>query len=739
MRFLISVFICLMCGVSLFAQDKMYIHFSNKTTLGAPISITDSIYFNSDGSIVYFRINSTVSQFATTAIDSISFGDDSGTIQLIYAEKSVSVFNPLAFEGVSVDVNGANAIVTSTTETKDINYELKGVSTNGMFKIYSNYKFNLFLNGLSLTKTDGPAINIQSKKKCNVYLGEGTINSLADGGAYSNSAEDQKSAFFSEGQLDFEGNGVLNIKSTANHGICSDDYIRILGGTIKVTSAGKDGIHSNSYFKMSSGNLTINANSDGIDCEDGFVEISGGTIVTNNPSANVKGINCDSTLVVSGGNITMTLNGNQSKAIKAKQKILFTGGNINITSTGGAVLEPSLSGYDPSYSCGIKGNSDVEISGTILSIQSSGAGGKGISTDGNIRINSGTITISTSGNGATYKNPSAATDSYSASCLSSEKEIEIYGGQITLSSSGSGGKGIKSSGIITIGNSTASPNLGITTTGAKFLVSGKDYNHPKAIVSDTEVRVNNGNTTISSTDDGIHAEKTFTQNGGTVTINNSYEGVEAYNIILNAGILDILASNDGINATAGTVSGGTESNDGSCLTVNGGTLTTNCTNGDAIDSNGNIVITGGTMVANGPLSGPEEACDFNGTFTMQGGFFIGAGSNSNMTKAMSSGSTQANMYIVSASAISSSSMLHIQDAAGKDILSFKPKYGGYKFLFSSGSLSKGASYSVYTGGTYTGGTSLNGLYSGGTYSVNGASLKKTQSLSTSASVNTISF
>ncbi len=124
---------------------------------------------------------------------------------------------------------------------------------------------------------------------------------------------------------------------------------------------------------------------------------------------------------------------------------------------------------------------------------------------------------------------------------------------------------------------------------------------------------------------------------------------------------------------------------------------------------------------------------------MTGGLFIGAGSSSNMTKAMSTTSTQANMYISSSAVISSSTLLHIQNASGTNVLTFKPKNGGYKFLFSSAALTKRSSYSIYTGGSYSRGSSNNGLYTGGTYSKTGATLKKTVTLSGSATVNTISF
>jgi hypothetical protein len=240
------------------------------------------------------------------------------------------------------------------------------------------------------------------------------------------------------------------------------------------------------------------------------------------------------------------------------------------------------------------------------------------------------------------------------------------------------------------------------------------------------VTVNGGNTTVTA----ISA----TQGVG--------EGVEAPTIRFTGGTTNITASNDGINATYGTVSGGTEGNDNSNIFISGGIVIV--AGNDAIDSNGNITITGGTTIVNGPTNSPEEGLDFNGTFLMNGGLLISAGSNSNMTKAMSTASTQRGMYLKSSAQLATSSMLHIENAAGTEMVTFKPKNGVYYFHFSSPTVTAGTSYKVYFGGSYTGGSFVGGssgwgLYTGGTYSTTGGTLKSTFTASTTSTVNTITF
>lgn len=745
-KILYTLLICIVSGW-LIAQNTLNVHRSGSIIFDETIFDVDSIKLsNNTTSAFYLKTQAVPRSFPLSGIDSITFSSETvvanSDIYITYNGTSVSVINPMSAQGVAIQTSGATVVVTSTAGVKSINYHLSGTTSNGSFTITSDKHFNVLLENANITATDRPAIYSVVDKTLSLVLVDGTTNTLADG-----TANTQKAALYSAGQILFSGNGTLSVLGAKKHAICSDDFVQLDGGTINVTSAVSDGIHAD-YFIMNNGKLSIlNTVGDGIDGDTGFIEINGGEYTFNSSADDVKGLKCDSIITVNGGTLNLTASGLQSKGVKSGQNITVNNGNVTVKTSGATALVASGSGYDPSYPTAIKCDGAFTLNAGTLNLTCTGKGGKGISADGVITVNAGTIVAAMSGDGATYTNASGVVDSYNSTCLSSDANILLLGGTITLTNSGSGGKGISTNGALTIGSSTSGPTLGVTTSGSEFAVSSAygagpggssntDYCSPKAVKADGALLIENGNVTVSSTDDGFKSETSFTMNNGNVTVSKSYEGVESKIITMNGGTLSVTASNDAINATMGTTSGGTESNDGSYFYMNGGTLMANATSGDAVDSNGNIVMNGGVLIANGPSSGVEEAFDFNGTFKMVGGLCVGGGSNSNMTKAMSTSSTQANMYITSSSQISSSTFLHIT-VGGVDMVTFKSKYGAYKFLFSNTGMTKGAAYQIYTGGSYSGGTSVGGVYTGGTYS--GGTSKKAGTLSTSSTVTTISF
>jgi trimeric autotransporter adhesin len=736
-RILLAILIT--CSVAVIAQEKMYIHKSDKMTLGALISETDSIYFNNDQTITYFKIGDTLAYYPLTEIDSLTFGPDSDTIFVIYNGSDVTVINPLAFEGVTVNVSGSDVTVNSISEVQDIYYCLSGSTANGMFKIYTAKRYNLILSGVSITNPDGPAINVQTGKNTSVYLVEGKTNTLTDGATYAEppAGEDQKGTFFGESKLKFYGTGTLVINShgSAQHAICSDDEVEIDEGVITINSAAKDGIHGQDGVLIDGGTINITSAEDGIDGDLGKVDISGGFITTTNNSDNVNGISCDSTLTISGGVISITVAGDQSKGINCTFPVTLSGGDISIHNSGDAVLVQSGSGYDPAYSVAIKSNAEVNISGANITIVASGKASRGISSDTDIIMTSGTVQITSSGNGATYTNTQGVLDAYVATCFNAAENLTISGGTVTTTSSGSGGKGINVSSGLTIGTFDSSPTIHITTTGAKVHISGGGQNsqdaEAKAVKVDNTVVINNGVITIASADDGIKTGNSITMNGGDLTISNCYEGFEGPYITINGGTVHVHSTDDAFNATFGS---GGENDDNSMLAITGGYVMLSPQQGDGLDGNGDMHFTGGTIIVHGPQGAPEVGMDYNGTCNMDAGFLVISGTNSNMTQAPSNSSAQYSVKVMMNQSQSNSTLFHIQDANANDILTFQPARTYYSIVFSSTDLQQGQTYSIYTGGTCTG-TVMDGLYTGGVYS--GGTFKK--SFTISSKVTNVNF
>ena len=327
--------------------------------------------------------------------DYIEHSSFSETVSIVYADNEATVST--LPDGVEATVDGAGVIINSTI--KGVAYELKGSSSNGYFKIYSEKKFHLTLNGVSLTNPTGAPINIQSGKRVFVTLADGTSNSLVDGSSYNTpDDEDEKGTFFSEGQLVFNGKGSLEVTGNKKHGIVSDDYIRFRTGTnIYITASNGHGIKANDYVAIGGGVLNI--------------EVSGTA---------KKGISSDGYVLVSGGRTTI------------------------LTSGDGEYDEDE---DDVSGAAGIKADLYFQMEGGQLNIKSTGAGGKGINTDGEIIINDGDIQVITTGQTFTY---SSDLDS-KAKGIKSDTDVTVNGGTIKIKATGGeGSEGLEAKGVMNI-------------------------------------------------------------------------------------------------------------------------------------------------------------------------------------------------------------------------------------------------------------------------------------------------
>ncbi|OUE09108.1 hypothetical protein CMsap09_09200 [Clavibacter michiganensis] len=156
--------------------------------------------------------------------------------------------------------------------------------------------------------------------------------------------------------------------------------------------------------------------------------------------------------------------------------------------------------------------------------------------------------------------------------------------------------------------------------------------------------------------------------------------------------------------------GGGSGDDGSTLTITGGTLVVDA-EGDGLDSNGSATISGGTVVVNGPEGSGNGALDVNGTLDVSAGTLLAAGS-SGMVVSPATTSTQGWISATLDSTYDAGTTVQILDADGTVVASFEASKSFGNIVYSSDAITTGESYSVAIGGTVSG-ASTGGLAASG--------------------------
>lgn len=395
--------------------------------------------------------------------DFIENSEFTSTVEIAYSGATATVINNV--EGVDIAQNGAHVVVTSTV--KKVEYVLSGTTADGSFKVYSDNKFKLTLNGADITNPSGAAVNIQTGKRVFVVSAEGTENLLTDGSFYKlTDGEDMKGCFFGEGQLIFSGGGRLKIAGNYKHGICSDDYVRFRQGSrVTVVKAVKDGIHTNDGVIIGGGILNVTATDDGIQCEKGPVSVTGGrtTVITmgngvyeDNDISSSSCINGGTTFAMTAGTVLLKSTGSAGKGLNCDGDIYLYGGTMRVITTGKQYVYGRLD----SSAKGIKSKSNLTIGGGNVWVRTTGGeGSEGIESKSVMTINGGNIAV-------------YAYDD----CLNASSNITINGGEIYCYSSGN--DGIDSNGTLTItggtviASGTTSPEEGFDCDQNTFKITG---------------------------------------------------------------------------------------------------------------------------------------------------------------------------------------------------------------------------------------------------------------------------
>lgn len=263
-----------------------------------------------------------------------------------------------------------------------------------------------------------------------------------------------------------------------------------------------------------------------------------------------------------------------------------------------------------------------------------------------------------------------------------------------------------------------SGNLNITSSPTDSYSKGVSVLAGYLIVNDGTITINTSATAgmanqyVSSSQSNDDAYSTII-NGGTINITATSSSAEVEGIESNHGSVNINGGTFTLNVTDDAINAETS------LNINGGKIYAYVTGNDAIDSNGDMYITGGTLVAVSTAAAPETSLDSdNNTFNISGGIVVAITPGSNPTSP--SASTQPVVLLGSGSA---NQIINLQDNNSKEIITFLAPASYSNILISTPNLSKNTTYNVYKGGSVASGESFNGLYTSGTYS--GGTLSKT--------------
>ena len=487
--------------------------------------------------------------------------------------------------------------------------------------------------------------------------------------------------------ITIDGNNV-----TANHGSTE-------GVCYVVTGKTTDGsliINGNTNFELNLNGADItSASTTAIDIEgkgNAYLVVNGTNKVKDGTTADHKAAIYSKGKLLISGDGSLEVYGTYKNGIHGKTNIVIDKGvNLYVNSTANN---------------GIKAGDNMYINGGIINVEVSADGGKAINGDADVVINGGRTTVIATGNG-TWEADETLTyggDTKAAAGIGSDATFYMNGGELYAKATGSGGKGVKADleGYITGGK------IRIITEGGLYYSNGSTESHnytgntdnlPAAYTSSPK------GMKIGYKDDTVTPNETYGVlkiSGGDIMIRtsgNNAEGMESKGTLdITGGTLLVYAHDDAINSTGD-------------MTISGGTTVAVGTNNDAIDANGNMYLKGGTIIACG-ANGAEAGIDINEQkkLYISGGyiFAIGGRVDGNL------GSTTQGIISATGS-VSANSSISVSNGS-KTLFTFTMppvSYSGSNvMIISTPDLSSGSTYTLTAGSSSASVTASNTISSG---------------------------
>ncbi len=311
---------------------------------------------------------------------------------------SVSDATNINLNGTTASITGAGATAEGSTVTISSKgtYVISGTLNNGQIKVKTDDTdpVKIILNGASITNTSTSPLFVDKAVKVVLILNAETTNTISDGASYSDVAEGQNAAIFSQSYLSIFGEGTLTVNGKYKDGITGKDGLVIKSGNI-IVNATDDGIRGKDYLHIYDGNITVVSGGDGLTSNDesetttGIVRIEGGTYKI---TAGGDGINAASSLTTIGGDFNIVSGGGSSKTVSAmySAKAIKAAGLVTLAGTFNLNTAEDA----------IHSDTDVTLNAGTFAIS---AADDGIHATTNIVINNSNISITKSEEGIEAK------------------------------------------------------------------------------------------------------------------------------------------------------------------------------------------------------------------------------------------------------------------------------------------------------------------------------------------------
>ena len=633
-----------------------------------------------------------------------------------------------------VIINGQNVeIHTSGT------YILEGTLSDGQIKVITEDTGNvrLILNGVDITSSTTAPINVEQSDKTIISLEKGTENNLTDATSYvyeDIANQEVGAAIFSKDDLVINGTGVLTVNGRYKDGITSRDDLIITGGTINVTAI-DDGVVGRDVFAMSNAIVNITAGGDGIkssndeDADRGNVVLESGNLTV---IAQGDGIQAESEIVVIDGEHSIKTDDGSPEVVSSSESGMGMGGGPS------AGMIPEVgAGMGMDFSA----MSDEEVEAFVENMKSMNfpidisTEMEGMDT-AEIReyLTTALDSIMPTGGGMNRGMPEdrelpedGQMPGANAEKETSTEEQQPADSEPPVERNTEENKTDATSTVETTSQKGIKAGKNLNIVGGKITVDAVE----DGLHSNGDVTIQGGEETLSTGDDGIHADGNVFIAGGEITILKSLEGIEGTNIEISGGSVHLKAADDGVNVNGGSdmyemfgafdqTSTTTETEeietadntieDGQ-LTISGGYLYVDA-DGDGLDSNTNITMTGGTAIVYGPTESMNGTLDYDGTFIIEGGTLIASGS-AGMALGVSDESTQNTIMMTFDETLEPNAPVTVTNSDGEQIIAVAPEKMYQMVVISSPELELNEEVTLSYGGALTG-EDVDGVYTNAT-------------------------